>query len=87
MGREGGEICKDLKKENTRLDLTSVDESRGQALPRRPRGGVLLMAANGELTGNLQLGCLPAPPLTALLSGMEDWGEGRGHYGVCAGLA
>lgn len=50
----------------------SVDESRGQALPRRLRGGVLLMAANGELTENLQLGCLLDPPLTALLSGMED---------------
>lgn len=50
----------------------SVDESRGQALPRRLRGGVLLMAAKGELTENLQLGCLLDPPLTALLSGMED---------------
>lgn len=52
----------------------SVDESCGPAFLVRLHGGVSLVAANGELTENLQLGCLLDPPLTALLSGMAGLG-------------
>lgn len=47
MGRGGREDLQRLKKPNQMqlLDLMSLDESCGPALPMRLRGGVLLMAA------------------------------------------
>lgn len=52
----------------------SVDESCGLVLPMRLRGGWALMATNGKLMGNLQLGPFLDLPLTAFLSGMAGLG-------------